>query len=138
MKIYSINNETNVNIALSNATIKAGFPSPAAEYQDEFLNLNNLLIKNKEATFLVKVSGNSMIDANIHEGDILIVDKSLDATHGKIIIAVVDGDFTVKILYHKNNILKLIPANPEYPEIILKNEQELNIWGVVTYIIHKT
>jgi DNA polymerase V len=138
MKIYNITNKSITPIPLSNATIKAGFPSPAAEYQDESLDLISLLIKNKEATFLVKVSGNSMIDANVQEGDLLIVDKSLDATHGKIIIAVVDGDFTVKTLYNKNNTIKLLPANPDYPEIVLKNEQELNVWGVVTYIIHKT
>lgn len=67
-----------------------------------------------------------MIDANISEGDILVLDKSLDATHGKIIIAVVDGEFTVKTLYNKDGIVKLVPANPDYPEIVLKNEQELN------------
>ena len=79
-----------------------------------------------------------MIDANILDGDLLMVDRSIDAVHGKVIIAVVDGDFTVKTLYNKDGIVKLIPANPEYPEIILNNDQELNVWGVVNYIIHTT
>ena len=78
-----------------------------------------------------------MIDANIFDGDLLMVDRSIDAVHGKVIIAVVDGDFTVKTLYNKDGIVKLIPANPEYPEILLNNDQELNVWGVVNYIIHK-
>jgi DNA polymerase V len=78
-----------------------------------------------------------MIDTNINDGDILVVDRSIEPTHGKVVIAVLDGEFTVKRLYKKNGITKLLPANPNFPEIILKNGQELNIWGVVSYTIHK-
>ena len=85
----------------------------------------------------MRVKGNSMIDANIHDGDILVVDRSMEAIHGKIVIAVVDGEFTVKTLYKKDDGIKLVPANPDYPEIFIKNEQELEIWGVVSYIIYK-
>jgi DNA polymerase V len=79
-----------------------------------------------------------MLDANINDGDILVVDRSIEASHGKIVIAVVDGDFTVKTLFNKDGLVKLIPANPEFPEIVFNNQQELNVWGVVSYIIHKT
>ena len=78
-----------------------------------------------------------MIDANINEGDILVVDKSIEPSHGHIVIAVINGDFTVKTLYCKDGVVKLVPANLEYPEIILAGESELNIWGVVTYAIKK-
>ena len=123
---------------MSQANVTAGFPSPATEYEDDRLDINDIVVTNPAATFYVRVKGNSMIDANIHDGDILVVDKSLEARHNDIIIAVVDGDFTVKTLYVKDDLVKLMPANPEYPEITLKHEQELNVWGVVSYIIYKT
>lgn len=137
MKVYDITNK-GITLPMATAKVVAGFPSPASDYAEDRLDLSELIVQNEESTFLVRVSGNSMIDANISEGDILVVDKSLEATNGKIIIAVVDGEFTVKTLYNKDGLVKLIPANPNYPEIILKNEQELNVWGIVTYIIKKT
>jgi DNA polymerase V len=126
-----------IYLPVAQSKIPAGFPSPATEYEEDSLDINDIVVTNPTATFYVRVKGNSMIDANIHEGDILVVDKSIEATHGKIIIAVVDGEFTVKTLYNKNGLIKLVPANPEFPDIILKNEQELNVWGVVSYIIYK-
>ena len=130
---------TKKRIYLSNPSSKvaAGFPSPAAEYEENTLDINDIVVTNPISTFYVKVKGDSMIDANINDGDILVVDRSIEAIHGKVVIAVVDGEFTVKRLYHKDGVIKLIPENIQYPEIILKNEQELNIWGVVSYIIHK-
>lgn len=134
--IFEITNKR-IYIPVAVSKVQAGFPSPATEYEDEALDINDIVVSNPAATFYVRVKGNSMIDANICEGDILVVDRSIEATHGKIVIAVVDGDFTVKTLYLKDGIVKLIPANPEFPEIVLHDEQELDIWGVVSFIIHK-
>lgn len=125
-------------IPMANDKIQAGFPSHAQGYEEERIDLADILVTNKANTYCVRVKGNSMVDANINEGDILVVDKSIESTHGKIVLAVVDGEFTVKTLHLANNEVKLIPANPEYPEIVLNSEQELVIWGVVSFIIHKT
>lgn len=126
-----------IYLPVAQSKITAGFPSPATEYEEDSLDINDIVVTNPTATFYVRVKGNSMIDANIKDGDILVVDKSIEATHGKIIIAVVDGEFTVKTLYNKGGIVKLVPSNPDFPDIVLKNEQELNVWGVVSYIIYK-
>ena len=136
-QIYELSDNQLV-IPMAASKVQAGFPSPAEGYEEERIDLADILITNKASTYCVRVKGNSMIDANIFPDDVLVVDKSLEATHGKIVIAVVDGEFTVKTLYSKDGIVKLIPANSEYPEIILTSEQELNTWGVVSYIIHKT
>ena len=135
-QIYELSDNQLV-IPMAASKVQAGFPSPAEGYEEERIDLADILITNKASTYCVRVKGNSMIDANIFPDDVLVVDKSLEATHGKIVIAVVDGEFTVKTLYRKDGMVKLIPANSEYPEIILTSEQELNIWGVVSYIIHK-
>jgi DNA polymerase V len=126
-----------IYIPIACSKISAGFPSPAAAYEEADLDINDILITNPIATFYVRVKGTSMIDANIHEGDILVVDRSVQPIHGKIVIAVLNGEFTVKTLYKLNGIIKLVQANPEFEEIILKDQQELDIWGVVVYTIHK-
>ena len=136
IQIYEISNNK-ISMPLASSTVQAGFPSPAIGYEEERIDLAEALITNPASTFCVRVRGNSMIDANIFDGDLLMVDRSIDAVHGKVVIAVVDGDFTVKTLYIKDGVVKLVPANSEYPEIILNNDQELNVWGVVNYIIHK-
>ncbi len=136
IQIFELTNKR-IELPLVSSKVQAGFPSPAADYEEATLDINDIVVSNPSATFFVRVKGNSMIDANIRDGDILVVDKSIEAAHGKIVIAVVDGEFTVKTLYIKDNVVKLIPANSSYPEITLKNEQELNIWGVVSYIIYK-
>ncbi len=135
-QIYELS-DNQLIIPMAASKIQAGFPSPAEDYEEERIDLADILITNKASTYCVRVKGNSMVDANIFNDDVLVVDKSLEASHGKIVIAVVDGEFTVKTLYRKDGLVKLIPANSEYPEIILTSEQELNIWGVVSYIIHK-
>lgn len=135
--IYQIENKKLITIPLVTDKVVAGFPSPAQGYEEDRIDINDILVTNPTATFYVRVKGNSMIDANINEGDILVVDRSIEAIHGSVIIAVIDGEFTVKTLYHKDGIVKLIPANPEYPEIMLKDTQELNVWGVVSYAIKK-
>ena len=136
-QIYEVCDKNLVQVPLVNNKVAAGFPSPAAGYEEESLNINDLLITNAPATFYIRVTGNSMIDANIHEGDILVVDKSIEPVHGQVVIAIVNGDFTVKTLYMKDGDIKLLPANPDYPEILLSGEDQLNIWGVVSYAIKK-
>ena len=136
IEIFELTNKK-IYLPVASAKVEAGFPSPATEYEDAQLDINDIVVTNPAATFYVRVKGNSMIDANIHDGDILVVDRSMEAIHGKIVIAVVDGEFTVKTLYKKDDGIKLVPANPDYPEIFIKNEQELEIWGVVSYIIYK-
>jgi DNA polymerase V len=137
LKIFSVTDKK-IPLPLVQSKVEAGFPSPAEGYEEMRIDINDIVVAQPDATFYVRVKGNSMIDANISDGDILVVDKSLEARHNDIVIAVVDGEFTVKTLYNKDNIIKLIPSNPDFTEIIFKDGQELNIWGVVSYIIHKT
>lgn len=118
-------------------TVQAGFPSPADDYIADTLDLNEHLIHHKEATYFVHASGNSMVGAGIHDGDIMIVDKSITPSNGSIVIATVDGEFTVKRLEKSRNSVRLMPENPKFKPIEFKNEQELQIWGVVTSVIHQ-
>ncbi len=112
--------------------VPAGFPSPADDYVECRLSLDDLLIEHREATFFVRAKGDSMVGAGIHDGDVLVVDKSLQASHGDIVIAVVDGEFTVKTLWRRGATVVLHPENPRYKDIEFKDGQELQIWGVVT------
>ncbi|WP_035076090.1 LexA family protein [Maridesulfovibrio zosterae] len=117
--------------------VSAGFPSPADDYIDKKMDLNDHLIKHPAATFFVRAYGDSMRDANITSGDILIVDRSLDALHNSIVIAVLDGELTVKRLKLKDRGIYLAPENPDYPLLEITEETSFEVWGVVTYIIHK-
>ena len=119
------------------STVRAGFPSPADDYIECKLDLNNHLIKHPAATFFVKAAGDSMKNAGIQSGDMLIVDRSLEATHGKIVIAAIDGELTVKRLSRQGGQVKLLPENPAYEPIDITDEHELVIWGVVTYVVHQ-
>jgi DNA polymerase V len=116
--------------------IKAGFPPPADDYSDSSLDFNEYLVKNKAATFIVRVQGDSMIGAGINTGDLLVVDRSVKPANNSIIIAVVDGDFTVKRLIKELGRYYLYPENPEYPVIEITEEMGFQVWGVVTYAIH--
>jgi DNA polymerase V len=117
-------------------SIRAGFPSPADDYVADTLDLNEFLVQRKEATFFVKAKGDSMIGAGIHDGDTLIVDRSITASDGCIVIAVVDSEFTVKRLKKRKGSISLIPENPNFEPIEFKEGQELQVFGVVTYVIH--
>ena len=117
--------------------ISAGFPSPADDYIDRLLDLNELLIKNPPATFFVKVAGDSMTGAGINDGDTLIVDRSIEAANGKIVIAVVNGELTVKRLVKSNNSYRLVAENPNYAPLEINEESQFEIWGVVTSVIHQ-
>ncbi len=116
--------------------ISAGFPSPAENYMDAAIDLNKELVKHPSATFFVRVEGDSMLGAGIHHGDTLIVDRSLEAQDRDIIIAVLDGEFTVKRLLLENKQILLQPENEKYEPIQVEESQQFLVWGVVTYVIH--
>lgn len=116
--------------------VSAGFPSPADDHIEAQLDLNSHLIKNPASTFLVRVSGESMKEVGIFPNDILIVDRSVTPCDGKIVIAAIDGELTVKRLRQKKDALYLMPENSAFKPIKVKEMQELNIWGVVTNVIH--
>jgi len=123
-------------LPLYSSAVAAGFPSPAESDKEAELDLNELLIKRPAATFFVRVSGSSMIKAGIHTNDILIVDKSLPATHGKIVVAAINGELTVKRLYRQERVVQLVAENDGYPPIEITDETDIRIWGVVTSVIH--
>lgn len=117
--------------------IHAGFPSPATDYMTQAIDLNKELVKHPAATFYGRVVGDSMIDAGVDEGDILVIDKALDAKDGDMAVCFVDGEFTLKYLKIKDGTITLRPANPKYPEIEITEGVDFKMWGVVTYIIKK-
>jgi DNA polymerase V len=117
--------------------VAAGFPSPADDYIEGRLSLDEHLIQHKDSTFFVRAKGNSMVGAGIFDGDLLVVDKSLNPVSGDIVIAIVDGDLTVKRLIKRGERVTLKPENPHYVEIEFKDGQELQIWGVVTSTVKK-
>ncbi|MBO8243743.1 translesion error-prone DNA polymerase V autoproteolytic subunit [Prochlorococcus marinus XMU1411] len=123
-------------IPLLNDSISAGFPSPADDYTEENIDLNEHLISNPFSTFFLRVKGDSMINAGIKDKDLIIVDKSLIAKPGNIVIAMIDGEFTIKRLSIKNDELYLKAENHNYPDFRFKNHIDVQIWGVVIYSIH--
>jgi DNA polymerase V len=123
-------------LVLYECKIEAGFPSPASDYIEGTLDLNDHLIKNPAATFFVRVSGESMVGAGMRPNDILIVDRSINPTNGKIVIAVLDGELTVKRLRFKDNQAYLMPENSSFRPIKVSPDSDFSIWGVVTNVIH--
>lgn len=122
---------------LMESTVAAGFPSPAEQYAETPLDLNELLVRNPPATYFVRAAGDSMVGAGIRSGDILVVDRSLDAADGSIVIANVDGEFTVKYLRTADGQITLEPANRRYRPIRFTEGMELRLFGVVTAVIHR-
>jgi DNA polymerase V len=122
---------------LAEEGISAGFPSPADDFKEIRISLDKELVKNKEATFYARVDGDSMIGAGLEDGDLLVIDRSLNPENGKIAVCLIDGDFTVKRIKKEKNKLYLMPENKKYKPIELKEENELIIWGVVEYVIKK-
>lgn len=117
--------------------IPAGFPSPADDYIESGLDLNDLLVRNPAATFMVRVSGDSMIGVGIHDGDILVVDRSETAVHGKIVVAALDGEMTVKRLHLRGGQCRLVPENKVFQPIQVGTEQDLQVWGVVVGVVRR-
>ena len=137
IKSLLLNGKNKLELPLYSSTVAAGFPSPADDYLECKLDLNNHLIKHPAATFFVRASGESMIHAGIQSGDMLIVDRSLEATHGKIVIAAINGELTVKRLSCQGGILQLLAENHDFKAIDITAEQDMIIWGVVTHVIHE-
>jgi len=121
---------------LFGAKVAAGFPSPADDYMEGALDLNEHLVRNPAATFFVRVTGESMRNAGIFPNDLLVVDRSLEPQNGSVVIAVLNGELTVKRLWKRNGQVELRAANPAFASIRLSGEMELDIWGVVKYAIH--
>ncbi|WP_310006418.1 translesion error-prone DNA polymerase V autoproteolytic subunit [Flavobacterium granuli] len=129
--------ESDRQIPYINEGVSAGFPSPAADFMETNIDLNKELSENPLATFYIKVKGNSMIDAGINDKDVLVVDRSLEPQNNKIAICCIDGEFTVKRIQVEKDCLYLMPENSNYEPIKVTEENQLIIWGMVTYVIKK-
>lgn len=127
---------TECPLPLAVCRVEAGFPSPADDYMEGSLDLNKHVIKHPSATYFVRASGDSMTGAGIFDGDLLIVDRSLEPVHGRVAIVEVDGQLTVKRLYKLNGVLLLQSENENYPPIELQEGNEVVVWGVVTHVLH--
>ena len=136
IEVYRLKSEAKVKLPLILARTQAGFPSPADDYIQERIDLNQKLILHPEATYLVRVMGDSMIGDRIHDGDYLIVDRAIEPNHNDIILAVLNREFTVKRLVKTNLRWYLVAANPKYPPFEITPEMDFEIWGKVTYIFH--
>lgn len=117
--------------------VHAGFPSPATDYMTQAIDLNKELVKHPAATFYGRVVGDSMIDAGVEEGDILVIDRALDAQDGDMAVCFVEGEFTLKYLRFHDDGLTLVPANDRYPSIEISEDSDFIMWGVVTYVIKR-
>lgn len=126
-----------LEIVLAQTGISAGFPSPADDFKEFKISLDKTLVKNKEATFYAKVSGQSMVGAGIDDGDLLVVDKSLDPKHNNIAVCFIDGEFTVKRLKVSGGDVYLQPENSSYKAIKVTNDNNFQVWGIVTHVIKK-
>lgn len=138
MQITYLGNSSSLSqsleIPLFHEAVSAGFPSPAQDYIEQELDLNQLCIQRPAATFFVRVSGESMVDAGIHDGDILVVDRSIQEAHGDIVVASLDGDLTVKLL-EVQPLPRLVPCNSQYSPIEVSESSELTVLGVVTHAV---
>lgn len=138
--IYSADVRSILSLPYADGGIRCGFPSPAQDYIEQSIDLNKELIDNPESTFYGRVVGESMKDANINDGDILIIDKSKDPKHGDVVVAYLNGEFTVKTLdlsHKEEGYIQLVPANDAFPTLRINHEEDFRIWGVVTYNIKK-
>ncbi|HMU97633.1 MAG TPA: translesion error-prone DNA polymerase V autoproteolytic subunit [Chitinophagales bacterium] len=133
--IFSANTETKLALPYVEEGISAGFPSPALDFVDLTIDLNRHLIKNPSATFYGKVKGDSLKNAGINNGDLLVIDRSLDPINGKIAVCFIDGEFTAKRIQILKNEIWLVPENENYPSIQITEENNFIIWGIVTHAI---
>lgn len=135
LDIYAVSTDTKLDLILVDQGISAGFPSPAQDFTERTIDLNKELIKNISSTFLARAKGESMINAGIGSGDLLVIDKSLNPTDGKVAICFIDGEFTVKRIKLDKDCCWLIPANDDYKPIKVTDENDFTIWGIVTFVI---
>ena len=122
---------------LCSGSVTAGYPSPLAEQAKELVDINSHLIRNEIATYIFRVKGNAMTDAGIFDGDVLVVDRSIEPKHNDIVLATLNNEFIVKRLYKQAGLIKLISENPIYPPLVIKERDDFEIWGVVTNSVHK-
>ena len=134
--LFPTKTPTPIALPLFVGKVAAGFPSPADDYVEKNLDLNELLVQKPAATFFVRAQGESMLGAGIHPNDILVVDRSIEPVPGKIVICALDGELTVKRLERDNEQWQLKAENPAYPDIVIYDELDMVIWGVVTNVIH--
>ena len=134
--LYPVNEPEVVALPLFTGKVAAGFPSPADDYIEKTLDLNELLIQKPAATFFVRAEGESMLGAGIHPNDILVVDRSIEPVSGKIVICALNGELTVKRLKNNEGMLALGAENPDYPDIVIDGDMDMVVWGVVTNVIH--
>lgn len=135
--LYNAETLMALELPFADEGVRAGFPSPAQSYMENAIDLNRDLVHHPESTFYARVVGDSMIDAALHEGDILVVDRSVEAQDGDIAVCVVDGEFTVKRLSVKADGIVLVPANADYQPIRVGEADRFEVWGVVTYVIKR-
>lgn len=133
--LYSALTDAKLALPYTEGGISAGFPSPALDFMEQRIDLNVHLIKHPSSTFYGRVKGQSLKDAGIDDGDLLIIDKSLEPVHGKIAVCFIDGEFTAKRIHFQGDELWLKPENPAYPSIKVIEEHHLIVWGVVTHVI---
>lgn len=133
--IYSAETDTEMQLPLADGGISAGFPSPALDFVDLSIDLNRYIVKHPSATFYGRVKGHSLKNAGIDDGDLLVIDRSLEPVDGKIAVCFIDGEFTAKRIKLKNDELWLMPENEDYKPIQIVEGNELLIWGIVTYVI---
>ncbi len=134
--VYTVDRKTELKRPLFACSVSAGFPSPADDYIEGRLDLNELMVVNPAATFFVRVAGDSMLGTGIHHNDILVVDRSLEPISGKVVIAVVNGELTVKRLIKNGEHVYLKAESPDYPDIHMTEGTTCEIWGVVAYVVH--
>ena len=127
---------TRLSLPLAGERVAAGFPSPADDYVEVGIDLNDQLIRHPTSTFFLRVSGESMLGAGIHDGDLLVVDRSLDPRPGRVVVAVLDGEFTLKRLGQQHGRLRLEAVDPAYPPLELHRCGDVQIWGVAIHVIH--
>lgn len=137
MKTGALVNIQSTPIPCFSSRVPAGFPSPADDYLDSPIDLNQHIVKHPAATFYVRACGDSMVGAGIFNDDLLVIDRSLQASGGQIVLAIVDGDFTVKRLSYRNGRPILCPENDRYRPIIIQEQMDFEIWGVVTHVVHQ-
>tara|TARA_B100000989_G_C19418848_1_gene417712 strand:- start:425 stop:850 length:426 start_codon:yes stop_codon:yes gene_type:complete len=138
IKIFKPDNDDSLSNLFIQDGISAGFPSPAGDFEESKINLEKVVVKNKEATFYAKVSGDSMKDAGLDDGDILIIDRSEELKNNKIAVCYLNGEFTVKRIKIEKDHIYLVPENKKYKSIKVDEENEFIVWGIVTYVIKKT
>ncbi len=134
---YSLGDSGLNNLPFYSESVPAGFPSPAEDFMDLDINLHEYLVQHPSATFFVRVVGDSMIEAGIHSGDVMVVDRALEPKNKSIVLAVLEGEFTVKRIKKNKEQLFLIPENDQFSPITITEEIDFQVWGVVTHVIHK-